>query len=60
MVKRRQRKALERIDNPRRNPYIPAPLPRAAEQDRLDRVPGGGPVKAILLWSNARWLGLLA
>jgi hypothetical protein len=35
---------------------MPAPLPRAAEHDRLDR-DLGGPAKAMLLWSNAGFPG---
>ncbi len=35
---------------------MPAPLPRAAERVRLDRVLGGL-AKAFLLWSDAGFLG---
>src|SRR5262249_34645454 len=45
-------KRADRIDKAGQNPYIPAPLPRAAGHDRLYRV-CFGPAKAILLWSNA-------
>ena len=38
---------------------MPAPLPRAAGHDRLDR-DLCGPAKAILLWSNAGFSGAAA